>query len=137
MLEVGNTTSTTLTANSVIPFTQVYLNTNNRTSFNSSSNALVIEKSGIYKVGGTFVFTPSVAGTANIYMYADGVAQPTAISSFTVANGQTYTFTIPSKYLNIINTRQVGTVPITFVVDTAGTLESANAFVYYNEKINE
>lgn len=137
MLEVGNTTSTTLTAGATIPFTTVFFNTNNRTSFNSSTNALTIRRRGIYKAGGSFVFAPTAAGTVTIQMYVNGSSQPTAVSTFTAVAGNTYTFTIPSKYIRIVQSNSGSTVPITFTVSAAGTLTSANAFVYYNETVNE
>lgn len=138
MLEVGNTaTSTTLTANSTIPFDKVFFNTNSRTSFNSTTNEMVIKKVGIYKVGGSFTFAPTTAGSVTVTMYVNGVAQPTAVSTIkTTADAQTVTFVIPSKYLDIIPSNQNTTVPIKFVVSAAGVLSNANAFVYYNEGIN-
>lgn len=137
MLEVGNTTSTALTAGATIPFTTVFFNTNNRTAFNSSTNALTIKRRGIYKAGGSFVFTPTAAGTVTIQMYVNGTAQPTAVSTFTAVAGNTYTFTIPSKYIRVIPSGTSSTVPITFTVSADGTLTSANAFVYYNETVSE
>lgn len=137
MLEVGNTTSTALTAGAKIPFTTVFFNTNNRTSFDSTNNALVIRRRGLYKVGGSFVFTPTAAGTVTIQMFTNGNAQPTAVSTFTAVAGNTYTFTIPSKYIRTVSSSTGSTVPITFTVSAAGTLTSANAFVYYNETVNE
>lgn len=136
MLEVGNTTATALTAGAKIPFSTVFFNTNNRTSFDSANNALVIRRRGIYKAGGSFVFTPTDAGEVSITMYVNGSAEPTAISTFTAVAGNTYTFTIPSKYIRTICSRCGNTVPITFVVSAAGTLISANAFVFYNEVSN-
>lgn len=136
MLEVGNTTATALTAGAKIPFTTVFFNTNNRTSFDSTNNALVIRRRGIYKVGGSFVFTPTAAGTVSIAMYVNGSASPTAVSTFTATAGNTYTFTIPSKYIRTVPSTSGNTVPITFVVSADGTLDSANAFVFYNEVSN-
>lgn len=136
MLEVGNTTAIALTANAKIPFTTVFFNTNNRTAFDSANNALVIKRRGIYKAGGSFVFTPTDAGEVSITMYVNGSAEPTAVSTFTAVAGNTYTFTIPSKYIRTICSGCGNTVPITFVVSAAGTLISANAFVYYNEVSN-
>ena len=69
-------------------------------------------------------------------MYVNGSASPTAISTFTAVAGNTYTFTIPSKYVRTVPSINGSTVPITFVVNAAGTLSSANAFVYYNETSN-
>jgi hypothetical protein len=133
MLEVGNTTATALTAGAKIPFTTVFFNTNSRTSFDSANNALLIKKRGVYKAGGNFVFTPTAAGVVSIAMYVNGSSVPTAISSFTATAGSAYTFTIPSKYIRTVPSTTGSTVPITFVVSGAGTLASANAFVYYNE----
>lgn len=137
MLEVGNTTSTVLTANQTIPFTTVFFDTNNKMAFKPSANALSILKKGIYTVGGTFVVTPSSTGVMTITMYANGIEQPTALSRMSVASGGTYTFTIPSKYIETISSTNRNTVDITFVTDTGCSLVSANAYVYYNEKVNE
>lgn len=137
MLEVGNSTSVELQANQVIPFNTVFFNTNDRTFFDESKNALTIKKSGIYKVGGNFVFVPSANGIAKISMYVNGVEFPTAQSTQTVVSGNTYTFSIPSKYVKTIPYTNGSVVPITFVTNIGGTLNSANAYVYYNEKINE
>ena len=137
MLEVGNTSTTALTANDKIPFKTVFFNTNNRTSFDSANNALVIKRRGIYKVGGSFVFTATNAGNVSISMYVNGVAKPTAVSTFTAIAGSTYTFTIPSKYIKAIPSVSGSTISITFVVSADGTLDSANAYVYYNETVNE
>lgn len=136
MLEVGNTTETALAANAKIPFTTVFFNTNNRTAFDSTNNALVIKRRGIYKAGGSFVFTPTAAGLVTISMFVNGSAVPTAVSSFTAVAGNTYTFTIPSKYIRTVSSNCGNTVPITFVVNADGTLNSANAFVFYNEASN-
>ena len=137
MLEVGNTTATVLTANEKIPFNTVFINTNNRTSFDQANNAMLIKKRGVYKAGGSFVFTPTAAGLASIAMYVNGSAVPTAVASFTAVAGNTYTFTIPSKYIRTVPSGVGNTVPITFVVSADGTLDSANAYVYYNETVNE
>lgn len=136
MLEVGNTTETALAANAKIPFTTVFFNTNNRTAFDSTNNALVIKRRGIYKAGGSFVFTPTAAGLVTISMFVNGSDVPTAVSSFTAVAGNTYTFTIPSKYIRTVSSNCGNTVPITFVVNADGTLNSANAFVFYNEASN-
>ena len=136
MLEVGNTTATALTAGAKIPFTTVFFNTNNRTSFDQANNAMLIKKRGVYKAGGSFVFTPTAAGIVSIAMYVNGSASPTAVSTFTATTGNTYTFTIPSKYIRTISSNCGNTVPITFVVNADGTLNSANAFVFYNEASN-
>lgn len=137
MLEVSNTTSTDLTSGAKIPFTNVLFNTNDRTSFDSANNALVIRKAGIYKVGGSFIFAPTEAGLTTISMFVNGEAVPTATSSFTAIAGSTYTFTIPSKYIKTVPSTTNSTVPITFVVNGAGTLSSANAYVFYNESCYE
>lgn len=136
MLEVGNTTETALVANAKIPFTTVFFNTNNRIAFDSTNNALVIKRRGIYKAGGSFVFTPTAAGLVTISMFVNGSDVPTAVSSFTAVAGNTYTFTIPSKYIRTVSSNCGNTVPITFVVNADGTLNSANAFVFYNEASN-
>ena len=136
MLEVGNTTATVLAANEKIPFNTVFINTNNRTSFDQANNAMLIKKRGVYKAGGSFVFTPTAAGLASIAMYVNGSAVPTAVASFTAVAGNTYTFTIPSKYIRTVPSGVGNTVPITFVTSVDGTLVSANAFVYYNEVSN-
>ena len=136
MLEVGNTTAMVLAANEKIPFNTVFINTNNRTSFDQVNNAMLIKKRGVYKAGGSFVFTPTAAGLASIAMYVNGSAVPTAVASFTAVAGNTYTFTIPSKYIRTVPSGVGNTVPITFVTSVDGTLVSANAFVYYNEVSN-
>lgn len=130
MLEVGNTTSTAIAAGGNIPFTSVLYNTNNKTTFDSTNNALIINRPGIYNVGGSFIFAPTDEGTASITMFVNGVAVPTAISTFTATAGNIYTFTIPSKYIRTIKANTGSTVSITFVSSVAGTLSSANAFVY-------
>ena len=129
MLEVGNTTSTAVAANGKIPFTTVFFNTNNKTSFDSVNNSLNIRRPGIYNVGGSFVFTPTAAGTVSISMQVSGATSPTAVATFTADAGSTYTFNIPSKYIRTVAST-AGSVPITFVASAAGTLTSANAFVY-------
>lgn len=129
MLEVGNTSSTAIAAGGKIPFTTVFFDTNNKAFFDSANNSLNIRRPGIYNVGGSFVFTPTAAGPVTISMLVNGTASPTALATFTAVAGSTYTFNIPSRYIRTVASSG-GSVPITFVASAAGTLTSANAFVY-------
>lgn len=128
MLEVGNTTQVDLTANQVIPFTNVLYDTNNDSHFDSTSNAMMIDKSGYYIAKGNFTFAPTEAGDASVYLYINGSESPTVTATFTTSSAnQKVSFVIPSKVIRTIPTFADTSVPVTFVVSTAGTLYNANA----------
>jgi len=130
MLEVGNTTETQLTANQVIPFTTVSYDTNTDTHFDSTKNALTIDKSGYYVISGNFVFEPSGEGDASILLYVNGSEVPVSTATFTVgASAQKINFVIAPKVIKTIPTFADTSVPITFVVSTDGTLYNANALL--------
>ena len=131
MLEVGTTTQVELTANQVIPFTTVLYDTNDDSHFDSTSNALTIDKSGYYTAKGIFTFAPTEAGDASVYLYINGSSSPTVTATFTTsAENQKVSFVIPSKVIRTIPTFADTSVPVTFVVSPAGTLYNANASLF-------
>jgi len=133
MVEVGNNTSVSLTANQVIPFNTNTFDTNNRISFDQSTNSIVITKTGKYEVNGSFIFSPTNAGLVTITAYANGVAIPFDFSSFTATATDVYTFTLPQKLINVVTAQSGNVVRITFVTNAEGTLTNALASVNYVE----
>ena len=128
MLEVGNITETELSIMQTIPFNIVSFDTNVDSHFDSTSNSMVIDRSGYYEVKGEFVFSPSVTGDVSVYLYVNGETQPTVTSTFNFTSADVKkTFTIPSKIIRTIPTFSNSSVPVKFVVSTAGTLYNANA----------
>lgn len=130
MLEIGNNTETELTIGQTVPFSTVYFDTNLDSHFESASNSMIIDKSGYYIVDGSFVFAPTVAGDASVYLYVNGEIEPSVTSTFTTAvANQKVTFTISDKVIKTIPTFSSSNVPIRFVVSVAGTLYNANALL--------
>ena len=128
MLEVGNITETELSIMQTIPFNIVSFDTNADSHFDSTSNSMVIDRSGYYEVKGEFVFAPSETGDVSVYLYVNGETQPTVTSTYTFSSANAKkTFTIPSKIIRTIPTFSNSSVPVKFVVSTAGTLYNANA----------
>ena len=128
MLEIGNNTETDLTIGQTIPFNIVSFDTNADSHFDSTTNSMIIDRSGYYEVKGDFVFAPSVTGDVSVYLYVNGNIEPTVTSTFNFTSADVKkTFTIPSKIIRTIPTFSNSNVPVKFVVSTAGTLYNANA----------
>lgn len=128
MLEIGNNTETDLTIGQTIPFNIVSFDTNMDSHFNSTTNSMIIDRSGYYEVKGNFVFAPTEIGDASVYLYVNGEVEPTVTTTFTTsAADEKNTFTIPSKIIRTVPTFSNSNVPVKFVVSAAGTLYNANA----------
>lgn len=133
MIEVINNTTVSLLANAQIPFTTNTFDTNNRMYFDASNNSIVITKVGKYEINGSFIYSPTSSGIVSITAYANGVAIPCDICSFTSTADSTYTFTLPQKIINVIQATSGNVVAITFTVNLDGTLTNAVASVKYVE----
>lgn len=133
MVEVGNATSTNLTAGQTIPFTTNTLDTNDKIYFEQSTNSIVITKVGKYEVNGSFVFAPTDAGVASITAYANGIQIPFDIASVTSGANAVHTFTLPQKTINVIPSSSGNVVRVTFVTNVAGAMTNALASVKYIE----
>lgn len=128
MLEVGNATEVSLNAQQTIPFTLVSYDTNADSHFDTSTNSMIIDRSGYYIVSGNFTFAPTSTGDASIYLYVDGEELPTATATFTCGEAeQKFNFVIAPKVVRTVPTFLNSTVPVKFVVSAAGTLYNANA----------
>lgn len=125
MLAVVNTTPTTLTAGATIPVGAVKVKTNN--DANLSGN-IQIQKAGTFEVEAVFVFTSSAAGNVTAQMQAGGVDVAGATATVTATEGGYITLPVMAT----VQTRQSATgatVPITWTINAAGTLQSATASV--------
>lgn len=125
MLTVVNTTQTALTAGATIPPGNVKVKTNNDASLNGS---VQIQRAGTFEVEAVFVFTPTAAGNVTAQMQANGVNVPGATATVTATAGGYITLPVMAT----VQTRQSATgatVPITWTINAAGTLQSATASV--------
>lgn len=125
MLEVVNTTQTTLTAGANIPVGAVRLKTNNDAGLNGN---IQIQKAGVYEVSASFVFTATAAGDITAQMQVNGSDVPGALATVTATAGATVTLPVSAT----VQARQGApgaTIPITWTINAAGTLQSAVASV--------
>ena len=129
MLEVGNNTETQLIASQAIPFTLVSYDTNLDSHFDSTKNALMIDRSGYYIISGNFTFAPTEEGDVSISLYVEGSEIPVSTATFTAGANEKYNFVISPKVIKTIPTFTDTSVPVTFIVSTAGTLYNANALL--------
>jgi len=128
MLKLINTTGGALTAGQTIPFSVKY-NTNNKTSYNTQTNQISINDAGYFDIEGTFVITATAIGDISIQLYANNVAIPEAIDTYTFsAIGQTKTLVI-KDIERIIKTYNFEKVKLEIKVSSACSLNVANASV--------
>ena len=76
------TASTTITANTNIPFV-TELNTNRNTSYDATSNAVDIVTSGLYNIDVTINLTGIAEGDIGLNLLGDGIVLPESVVSAT------------------------------------------------------
>lgn len=129
MIQVYSNTPTAILEGGTLPFLSSVERRGCTTALNGGS--ISIRHKGIYLIVANFSFAPTAAGDVIITMQRDGVESLVNIGSETAAAaGDIVNITIPSIVTaDHDETRCCGAVPITYTVNVAGTLISANATV--------
>lgn len=127
MIQVVNTTSTSLTAGATIPTGSVRVRTNSRVNYNNGN--LEIVRPGTYKVEGNFVVTATAAGAIQAQMNVNGTAVPGAIAAGTAAAAGDE-ITLPVSFVVQAAPAAPGnSVAINWTVSAACTLTNAEATI--------
>lgn len=119
MIEILNTTETTLTASQNIPLGAVSAKSNNNVSL--LDNTLLINSIGYYDIKGQFVVTATSTGAITIQLLANGNEVKGAYATQTVTEGDTVSLGI-GKVLKILPTSSNSKVNISFQTNSACTL---------------
>lgn len=122
MLAAVNTSATTLTDNQIIPVGAVALRTNTDARMNSGT--VEIQRPGVYEVLGNFSIAATATGPVTVQMQANGTDVPGATATVTATAAETVSLPVQG-YVRATPAATGSTIPITWVVNAAGTLVNA------------
>lgn len=122
MIEIVNTTQTTLVADQVVPLGGVTASSNTNASL--SDNSIQLNRPGYYGVSGQFAITGTAAGDVTIQLYANGTAVPGALATETLAEGSSATISL-KKVIKALPSNLTNRVSLTFKTSAACTLVNA------------
>lgn len=117
----ANTTSNAISAGGTVPLGSVIRRYGNNCRL--SGNQIDLEGAGYYSVKGTVTLTGTVAGTAVVTLYKDGVAVPGAVASLTVAADTVYTVPVIALVRNLccnVSALTLGISGVAMTVNSVG-----------------
>lgn len=119
MLEMINTTKTSIPAGTTIPFTDITFNTNGNATGNTITGIATITTPGYYNVTGNFVVSANSAGAVIFDMITDGNAEAGGVAEFSTSNAGDYSTLSIQKMIQVVPAASGTSAQVSFQSNTS------------------